>query len=152
MKNYYRVLNVAESASDAEIRIAYFALAKECHPDLNPGSPEKRKRFDEITKAFRFLQSPLNRMGLDAELHAARKKAGAQKKEKAPEKEKPVPAAPSLAEINSMYANQINEYETLVKSLLKKASDGTVEITEETKKNILKQIRRNKAIRTKMNR
>ncbi|MBP5356802.1 MAG: J domain-containing protein [Clostridia bacterium] len=148
MKNYYKVLNVKETATESEIRKAYFTLAKEYHPDLNSNDEEKIKRFDEITKAFHFLQSPLNRMGLDAELRAARKS------EPAPNKN--VESAPpssnaSLAEINSIYANQLNEYELLLKNLLKEASGGAIPITTEKEKEILKTIRKNKIKRSKLN-
>src|SRR5881275_2249298 len=47
-KDYYKVLGVPETATDKEIRRAYRKLAKEHHPDSNPGYEE---RFKEISAA-----------------------------------------------------------------------------------------------------
>ena len=42
-KDYYKVLGVPETATDKEIRRAYRKLAKEHHPDSNPGHEETFK-------------------------------------------------------------------------------------------------------------
>ena len=51
-KDYYKTLGVADSATDKEITRAYRKLAKEHHPDANPGSEE---RFKEISAAYDVL-------------------------------------------------------------------------------------------------
>ena len=51
-KDYYKVLGVVPSATDKEITRAYRKLAKEHHPDANPGSEE---RFKEISAAYDVL-------------------------------------------------------------------------------------------------
>jgi molecular chaperone DnaJ len=51
-KDYYKVLGVVSTASDKEITRAYRKLAKENHPDTNPGSEE---RFKEISAAYDVL-------------------------------------------------------------------------------------------------
>ncbi len=51
-KDYYKVLGVVSTATDKEITRAYRKLAKEHHPDANPGSEE---RFKEISAAYDVL-------------------------------------------------------------------------------------------------
>ncbi len=61
-KDYYKVLGVPQSATDTEIRRAYRKLAKENHPDANPG---KEERFKEISAAYDVLSEPVKRKEYD---------------------------------------------------------------------------------------
>jgi molecular chaperone DnaJ len=54
-RDYYALLGVSRSASDAEIKRAYRRLARELHPDVNPGETE---RFHEIQIAYEVLSDP----------------------------------------------------------------------------------------------
>jgi len=54
-KDPYKLLGVARSASDAEIRKAYRALAKKYHPDVNKDNPKAAERFKEISAAYTLL-------------------------------------------------------------------------------------------------
>ncbi|HEY1794669.1 MAG TPA: DnaJ C-terminal domain-containing protein [Stellaceae bacterium] len=51
----YQVLGVARDASANDIRKAYRKLAKQFHPDLNPGKPEAEARFKSISGAYDIL-------------------------------------------------------------------------------------------------
>lgn len=54
-KDLYQILGVARDASEADIRKAYRKLAKELHPDLNPGNADAEARFKEVSAAYRIL-------------------------------------------------------------------------------------------------
>jgi DnaJ-class molecular chaperone len=55
MKDPYQVLSVSPSASPGEIKSAYHKLAKELHPDVNPGDTIVEHRFKEVTAAYDLL-------------------------------------------------------------------------------------------------
>ncbi len=51
-KDYYAVLGASPSATDKELSRAYKKLAKEHHPDANPGNKNSEERFKEISAAY----------------------------------------------------------------------------------------------------
>ena len=64
-KDYYKVLGVAETASEKEIQRAYRKLARQYHPDANPNSPEAEERFKEISAAYDVLGDAEKRKDYD---------------------------------------------------------------------------------------
>ena len=54
----YKVLGVSRDASDDEIKRAYRRLAKQYHPDLNPGDPVAAKKMQEINAAYEQIKDP----------------------------------------------------------------------------------------------
>src|ERR1700682_4575868 len=61
----YEVLGVKPTASADEIRKAYRKLAKQFHPDLNPGKPAAEARFKAVTAANDILSDPDKRPRYD---------------------------------------------------------------------------------------
>ena len=61
----YEVLGVKPGATPEEIRKAYRKLAKEFHPDLNPGKPAAEARFKAVTAANDILSDPDKRARYD---------------------------------------------------------------------------------------
>ena len=64
MADHYEVLGVARDASPDEIKRAYRRLARELHPDVNPGA-EASERFKEVTHAYDVLSDPQQRQQYD---------------------------------------------------------------------------------------
>lgn len=64
-KDYYATLGVAKSASEAEIKKAYRKLAREFHPDVNPGNKAAEARFKEINEANEVLGNAETRRKYD---------------------------------------------------------------------------------------
>jgi molecular chaperone DnaJ len=61
----YIVLGVQREASDAEIKRAYRRLARQLHPDINPGDREAAERFRHILNAYETLIDPERRRSYD---------------------------------------------------------------------------------------
>ncbi len=64
-RNYYDVLGVGEDADRDEIRKAYRKLAKEFHPDANPGDESAAERFKELGEAYAVLSNEEKRRQYD---------------------------------------------------------------------------------------
>lgn len=62
--DYYAILGVPRTASDAEIKRAFRKLAQKWHPDVNK-NPEAAERFKEINEAYQVLSDPRRRQAYD---------------------------------------------------------------------------------------
>ncbi len=71
-KDYYDVLGIKRSASEAEIKNAYRKLAREHHPDMvaKEDKEQAEKRFKEINEAYQVLNDPEKRKMYDQYGHA----------------------------------------------------------------------------------
>jgi molecular chaperone DnaJ len=64
VSDYYEVLGVSRDASTEDIKKAYRKLARQLHPDVNPG-PEAEERFKEVGRAYEVLSNPEKRQMFD---------------------------------------------------------------------------------------
>ncbi|MGY5885799.1 molecular chaperone DnaJ [Modestobacter lacusdianchii] len=64
-KDYYAALGVAKDADAAAIKKAYRQLARELHPDKNPGNTRAETRFKEVSEAYDVLSDPKRRAEYD---------------------------------------------------------------------------------------
>lgn len=58
MQDPYKVLGVSPDATDEEIKQAYRRLAKQYHPDRNPGDTEAAKKMQQINAAYEQIKNP----------------------------------------------------------------------------------------------
>lgn len=68
--NYYKVLGVKPNASRSEVKSAYRKLARLRHPDVNGGSESAAREFALLSKAYRVLTDPQERVYHDQQLAA----------------------------------------------------------------------------------
>jgi DnaJ domain len=82
-RDHYAVLGIDAEATEAEIKAAFWELAKRYHPDVSGGGAPAARRFAEISEARSVLLSPPLRAAFDCE-RAARLGAGAAAAEAVP--------------------------------------------------------------------
>ena len=64
--DHYATLGVPPDATIAQIKKVYRKLARQHHPDTNPGDPGAATRFKTITEAYEVLTDPARRKAYDA--------------------------------------------------------------------------------------
>src|SRR5918992_5721417 len=66
VKDTYKMPGVAKNASDEEIKKAYRKLARQYHPDRNPGDTSAEERFKEVQEAYSILSDADKRKAYDS--------------------------------------------------------------------------------------
>src|SRR4028118_2023416 len=64
-KNYYDILGVPKDVANEEIKKVFRRLARQYHPDLNPGNKEAEEKFKDISEAYEILGDPSKRSQYD---------------------------------------------------------------------------------------
>jgi len=62
---FYDLLGVEKDATTAQIKKAYYKLAREWHPDKNPDDPKAEDKFKELTQAYEVLSDTEKRERYD---------------------------------------------------------------------------------------
>jgi molecular chaperone DnaJ len=74
--DYYELLGVDRSADAAKLKSAYRKMAKQYHPDLNPGDAVAEQKFKDVSEAYEVLKDDQNRAAYDQYGHAAFENGG----------------------------------------------------------------------------
>ncbi len=69
-RDYYKILDLARAASEADIKKAYRRLAMKFHPDRNPGDQEAEEKFKEAKEAYEVLSDTQKRAVYDQYGHS----------------------------------------------------------------------------------
>jgi curved DNA-binding protein len=64
-KDYYRILGVARDADEKQIKRAFRKLARQHHPDVNPGDPSAEAKFKDVAEAYEVLSDAAKRAKYD---------------------------------------------------------------------------------------
>jgi curved DNA-binding protein len=64
-KDYYSILGINRNASEREVKQAYRRLARQYHPDVNPGDKSAEAKFKEINEAYEVLSDKEKRQKYD---------------------------------------------------------------------------------------
>jgi molecular chaperone DnaJ len=70
-RDYYETLGVGRDASEQDLKSAFRRLAKEHHPDANPGDKGAEQKFKDLSEAYEALKDPQKRAAYDRFGHAA---------------------------------------------------------------------------------
>jgi molecular chaperone DnaJ len=75
-RDYYEVLGVERSATDADLKKSFRALARELHPDVNAHDPEAEEKFKEAAEAYEVLSDQERRRTYDSFGHEGLRSGG----------------------------------------------------------------------------
>ena len=69
-RDYYEVLGINKNSTDSEIKKAYRTMAKQYHPDVNPGDKVSEAKFKEVSEAYEILSDSKKKNKYDQYGHA----------------------------------------------------------------------------------
>ena len=75
-RDYYEILGVSKTADEKELKNAFRKLAKQLHPDANPGDKTMEAKFKEINEAYDVLKDPQKKAAYDRFGHQAFENGG----------------------------------------------------------------------------
>ena len=137
MKDPYKILGVLPGASEGELKQAFRRLARECHPDSDPGNPGAEDEFKELSAAYDLLSDSDRREREDrGEISGARSKHTQSAKKPAPKKQPTRPAGPKRSKTAGLKIKGADVEYTLHVGFMEAAKGGMRHISMATGKRI----------------
>ena len=137
MKDPYKILGVLPDASEGELKQAFRRLARECHPDSDPGNPGAEDEFKELSAAYDLLSDSDRRERYDrGEISGDRSKHTQSAKKPAPKKQPTRPAGPKRSKTAGLKIKGADVEYTLKVSFMEAAAGATRHISMATGKRL----------------
>lgn len=127
VRDFYRILGIPDNATAADIKSAYRRLAKQYHPDLNPGSRNSEEKFKEILDAYTVLSDEelraqydrKRRSGISSAAYSAPPHNPGDKKREAQRKEYPPEYMEMMRQRNrTRVVKQINRRKKILRGMV----------------------------------
>ncbi|MGK7930184.1 MAG: DnaJ C-terminal domain-containing protein [Microcystaceae cyanobacterium] len=84
LRNYYEILGVSKDATSEEIKKSFRKLARQYHPDVNPGDKTAEEKFKDINEAYDTLSDEGKRLDFDQQFFGKTKRFNPRSKERIP--------------------------------------------------------------------
>lgn len=84
LRNYYAMLGVSRDATSEEIKKSFRRLARQYHPDVNPGNKTAEEKFKDINEAYDVLSDETKRLDFDQRFFGKTKRTNPRPKERIP--------------------------------------------------------------------
>ena len=137
MKDPYKILGVLPDASEGELKQAFRRLARECHPDSDPGNPGAEDEFKELSAAYDLLSDSDRRERYDrGEISGDGSKRTQSAKKPAPKKQPTRPAGPKRGKTAGLKIKGADVEYTLKVSFMEAAAGATRHISMATGKRL----------------
>jgi curved DNA-binding protein len=115
-RDYYEILGVPKDASGEEIKKVYRRLARQYHPDLNPGNKEAEEKFKDIGEAYEVLSDAARRSQYDQFSRYWKQKGFVSNK--APKPKSWAGSSNGRSSANDVDPGQFNDFESFINQVV----------------------------------
>lgn len=133
MKDYYKILDVSESATKDEIKKAFRSLAKKYHPDRNKDNENALKMFQESNEAYEVLSNDSERKKYDTQRNTSNFKQKKNESKKSRNNNSNVDTSDAINNLNQYFENFFGfkaDSNSVDESKLKKKTNNPIDTSD----------------------